>query len=151
MRRNLHRTLALPANVRADQIAWTPDIDEMNWTRWRAAEQQIRLDAIHEQREWLAQQTQRLAVIALEIDEGLRKAALQEALDRQDAWWATEAEREKEATARLMDSYQKQLDAATYSKLLARVTAAAEDIRKTDYRIEKAELLKRGVVRGLRG
>jgi hypothetical protein len=51
---------------------------------------------------------------------------------------------------KLMVSYQRQLDAPTYKKLIARVEKAGREIARDNARIERLELMRLGIVRGLR-
>jgi hypothetical protein len=97
-------------------------------------------------RQWLANAVQRMALVALEIDETARKIALQEEQDRVDAWHKAEAE----DNAKLLTLYQAALDKRTLEAKLKRLDVAAKDIARTDRRIEKAELKRRGVLRGSR-
>jgi hypothetical protein len=105
---------------------------------------------LEEQRVWLEAQTQRLAQVALEIGETARKLALADAKERQLAWSRDQAGQGADEMKKLMESYQRQLDAPTYKKLLARVEKAGREIARDNARIERLELLRRGVVRGRR-
>jgi hypothetical protein len=62
---------------------------------------------LEEQKLWLAAQTQRLALIAMELDEQDRKIKLQEAQDKQDAWWKKCDEEAKVSTSAVMEHFQK--------------------------------------------
>ena len=121
-------------------VIWNPDWAEREFERW------LRCKAEYD-REWLAEQTKRLAAVAWEIDQYKREAALIELQEKQDAWHREDVE----STAKLVEMYQKQLDASTYKKLLDRVTKAGKDIEKANARIERNVLKRRGVVRGVRG
>ena len=105
---------------------------------------------LEEHRLWLVAATQRAVAAGLLIDEDDRKIALQEEIDRTNNWWADTAEREKAQTEALMARYQKILDKGVFEKMKARAAKAGEDIKRDNARIERLELMRRGIVRGLR-
>jgi hypothetical protein len=71
-------------------------------------------------------------------------------MDRQDKWWADTAEREKAQTEALMAHFQSVLDQNQFEKMKARAEKAGEDIKRDNARIARLELMRRGIVRGLR-
>jgi hypothetical protein len=73
-----------------------------------------------------------------------------EANERQLEWFRDQAEQGADEMKKLMDSYQRQLDAPTYKKLFARVEKAGREIERDNARTEQLELMRRGIVRGLR-
>jgi len=146
--------LALPSGLKFDDISWEPTWEEkaLDWNRQQlalalAAVKQIELE---EQRIWLEAAMRRMAAVALEIDEYKRKATLQEEKERHDKWWAETAGREKAQTEALMAQYQRILDQSVFEKMKARAAKAGEDIKRDNARIERLELMRRGIVRGLR-
>jgi hypothetical protein len=149
--RRLH---ILPDGLKWGDISWEPTWEEkaLDWNRQQiqlalAAVKRIELE---EQRVWLEAQRRRLAQVALEIDETARKFALAEAKERQLAWFRDQAEQGADEMKKLMEAYQRELDAPTYKKLLARVERAGREIARDSARIDRLELLRRGVVRGWR-
>lgn len=124
----------------------------MDWNRQQivlalAAVKRIELE---EQNAWLAAQTRRLALVASEIDEYKRKAALQDEMDRRDRWWADVAVCEKAQNEAVLAHFQSVLDQNKFEKMKARAAKAGEEIRRNNARIERLELMRRGIVRGLR-
>lgn len=71
-------------------------------------------------------------------------------MDRTDRWWADTAEREKAQTEALMAQYQKIFDKGVFEKMKARAEKAKASMDRDNARIERLELLRRGVVRGRR-
>jgi hypothetical protein len=144
----------IPDDVLADGISWAPDRTEVELANARARqtlfEQEVRRCELEEQKAWLTAAMQRMAVIAVEIDEGLRKAALQEELERNERWWADVHEREKAANAKLMAQFQNQLDGGKYEAMVERANKAKADMDRDNARLERLALLKRGVLRGTR-
>lgn len=88
-----------------------------------------------------------MAVVAMEIDQYKRLAALEELHGRKDAWSRAEAEE----NAKLREMYQKAIDAPRLKAMWERVKAAGEEIKKDAAQIERNELIRRGVLRGRRG
>ena len=151
MSRRLH---ILPDGLKWGDISWEPTWEEkaLDWNRQQialalAAVKQIELE---EQRVWLEAAMRHMAAVAQEIDEYKRKAALQEEIHRRDKWWEDTREREKQQTAKLMAAYQRQLDGNIFEQMQARAVKAGEDIKRDNARIERLELMRRGIVRGLR-
>ena len=151
MSRTLH---ILPDGLKWSDISWEPTWEEkaLDWNRQQialalAAVKRIELE---EQRVWLEAQTRRLAQVALEIDETARKLALADAKERELAWFRDQAQQGADEMTKLMECYQRQLDAPTYKKLLARVEKVGREIARDNARIERLELMRRGVIRGRR-
>jgi len=144
------RLLALPADVKFSELSFHPDQDELNWLRWRAAEEVIKREAMEEQRAWLAEQNERLARISEEINEAKRKTWVAEEKAKREAWWAGIERAQEVATAKLLADYQKMLDAPAMKKLWDRVNKAGREIARDAAKMERQELLRRGVVRGRR-
>jgi hypothetical protein len=144
----------VPDEVKSAGVLWAPDETEILLSnalvRQRLLEQELRERELLEQREWLAQQGQRLAQIAAEIDEYKRLAMIEAEMQKREAWWAETAEREKEQNESVLKFFQDQLDGNLHRKMLDRAAKAAEDIRRTDARIERNELRRRGVLKGRR-
>jgi alanine racemase len=144
----------VPDEVKTTGVLWEPDETEIllanAQVRQRLLEQEVKLAHQAEQRAWLTTAMQRMAAIAVEIDEGLRRAALQEEIERNERWWADLHEKEKAANEKLMVHFQNELDNNLHAKMVARSKAAADDIRKSNARIERNELRRRGVLRGRR-
>jgi hypothetical protein len=146
--------LALPDGVKWGDIGFEPTWEEkaLDWHRQQIvlAHAEIKRLELEEQRAWLEVQTQRLALVALKIDQYKRKAGLQDEMDRQDRWWAEVAVREKAQNEALMVHFQSVLDKNQFQKMKARAAKAGEDIRRDNARIERLELMRRGTVRGRR-
>ena len=68
----------------------------------------MRLAELAEQKAWLAAATQRMAAVALELDETDRRIKLQEEIEKDEKWWTDVNAREKEANAKLMAQFQRQ-------------------------------------------
>ena len=151
MSRRLH---ILPDGLKWGDISWEPTWEEraLDWHRHQIALAlaEVKRIELEEQRVWLEAQTRRLAQVAFEIDETARKLALADAKERQLAWFRDQAEQNADEMKKLMESYQRQLDAPTYNKLIARVEKAGREIARDNARIERLELTRRGIVRGLR-
>jgi hypothetical protein len=130
----------VPDTVTRDGVSWSPDWSEQAWDRFFTAKAQ-------DDAQWLADALKRVAAVAMEIDRTARELALQAEQDRVDAWFAQEAEE----NAKLRAVFQKLLDKPEYDKLVERTRKAGLAIRRDTARIEKAALLKRGLVRGRRG
>jgi hypothetical protein len=108
---------------------------------------------LEEQELWFAAQTQRLALIAMELDAMDRKIKLQEEMDRQEKWWADTVKREQEENENILAAYQKIVDAPgkkIHDAMVERAKKAAADIERDKVRLERLTLLSRGVVRGRR-
>lgn len=144
----------LPADVLRDQFDFEPTWEEraLDWHRQQLALAlaEVKRIELEEQKAWLTTAMQRMAVIAVEIDEGLRKAALQEELERNERWWAAVHEQEKAANERLMARLQDQLDGGIHAAMVARAEKARKDMDRDTARLERLALLKRGVLRGTR-
>jgi hypothetical protein len=124
--------LAVPADVRLDDISWNPNWAEAEWNKQQEAKARY-------EKEWLIESIKRLSAIALEIEEEKRIAALvaeQESVDAEiKAWWDAERAREQEAWK---------------THQLAKLAQIAEQMHKDSCQIERAALERRGVVRGKR-
>lgn len=151
MSRRLH---ILPDGLKWGDISWEPTWEEkaLDWNRQQIALAlaEVKRIELEEQRVWLEAATHRAITAALLIDETARKLAIQEKIDRTDKWWEDTAEREKGQTEALMAQYQKILDKGVFEKMKARAAKAGEDIKRDNARIERLELMRRGIVRGLR-
>lgn len=151
MSRRLH---ILPDGLKWGDISWEPTGEEkaLDWHRQQIALALVAVKRIElqEQRLWLVAATQRAVAAGLLIDETDRKLALEEEMVRTEKWWADTAEREKSQTEALMAHFQSVLDKNQFAKMKARAAKAGEDIRRDNARIERLELMCRGVVRGLR-
>jgi len=149
-----HLPSTLPADVLRDGFDFAPTWEErkLDWHRQQIALAlaEVRSIELLEQRAWLEAQTRRLALVAIELDEFKRQAALQEEIDRNKKWWAETVERERPQTEALMAQYQKILDKGVFEKMKARAEKAKACMDRDNARIERLELLRRGVVRGLR-
>ena len=149
-----HLPSTLPADVLHDGFDFSPTWEERKllWHRQQIALAlaEVKRITLIEQKTWLEAQTRRIALVALEIDEYKRRAALQDEMDRQDKWWADTAEREKAQNEALMAHFQSVLDQNQFEKMKARAAKAGEDIKRDNARIERLELMRRGIVRGLR-
>ena len=156
MRRRKRRILpsCLPADVLHDDFDFAPTWEEGRLAYHRQqivlALAEVRRIDLLEQKAWLIAATQRAVAAGLEIDEAARKLALQEEIDRTNKWWADTAEREKTQTEALMAQYQKILDKGVFEKMKARAEKAKASMDRDNARIERLELLRRGVVHGLR-
>jgi hypothetical protein len=125
-------TLAVPDNVRLDDISWNPNWAEAEWDKQAAAKAKY-------EKEWLLESIKRLSAIALEIEEEKRIANLIAEQDRVDveirAWWQAERARE---------------EAAWKAQQLAKLEQIGKEIRRDAAQLERAELERRGVIRGRR-
>jgi hypothetical protein len=150
--RNLPSTL--PDDVLHDQFDFEPTWEEraLDWHRQQLALAlaEVKRIELEEQKAWLTTAMQRMAAVAVAIDEGLRKAALQEEIEKNDKWWADVNAREKEANSKLMAQFQKQLDGGKYEAMVDRANKAKADMDRDNARLERLTLLKRGVLRGRR-
>jgi hypothetical protein len=144
----------LPDDVFHDGVDFAPTWEENRLAYHRQqialALSEVKRIELEEQRAWLEVQTRRIALVALEIDEYKRRAALHDEMDRQDKWWADVAVCEKAQTEALMAHYQKILDEGVFEKMKARAEKAKASMDRDNARIERLELLRRGVVRGRR-
>jgi hypothetical protein len=150
--KNLPSTL--PDDVLHDQFDFEPTWQEraLDWHRQQMALALAEVNRIEleEQQAWLQAATQRMAAVALEIDEGLRKAALQEEIEKNEKWWADLHEREKAANEKILAHFQDQLDGGVYAAMVARANKAKADMDRDNARLERLALLKKGVLRGRR-
>src|SRR5271165_3379945 len=150
--RNLPSTL--PDDVLHDQFDFEPTWEEkaLEWNRqqMQAALAEVNRIELEEQREWLARQNERLAMIALEIDETERRQKLNEEMEKRENWWKEVSEREKEANERILAHFQDQLDGGVHADMVARANKAKADMDRDNARLERLALLKRGVLEGTR-
>jgi hypothetical protein len=130
----------VPDDVTRDGVAWSADWTELQWDHY------FEMKAVYE-REWRDQQMQRLAEIALQIDRDQREQALFAEQEKVDLYWKQEVEQ----NAKLREVFQKLLDKPAYDKLVERTRRAGLAIRRDDAQIERAALLRRGVLKGRRG
>ena len=84
-----------------------------------------------EQRGWLTAATQRAVAAALEIDEGLRKAALAEEIEKTEKRWADTVAREQKQNEAIMAEFQKQMDRGVYKQMKARADKAKRNMTVT--------------------
>src|SRR5262249_48865190 len=107
----------VPDDVGRDGVLWNPTRDELllewNIAQIRLAHGEIAKIEAEENRAWLQKQTQRLAAIALEIDEFKRKEAMAAEIEAQEKWFRETCERESAQTKALLEAYQGMLDKAT--------------------------------------
>jgi hypothetical protein len=105
---------------------------------------------LEEQREWLARQNERLAMIALELDETERRIKLNEEMEKRENWWKEVSERDKEANEKIQAHFQDLMDGGVHAAMVARANKAKADMDCDNARLERLALLKRGVLRGRR-
>jgi hypothetical protein len=134
----------LPDDVLHDEILWQPTWEE-NQLAWHL--KKLALLRAELQRDWIAEQHQKLARIAEEIDHEQRRIDLADHYEKQEAWWRSQAEQTDDVGAE-MKRLQTELDAATYNRLLERTEKAGRAIVKQNAEIERAELKRRGIYRG---
>lgn len=144
----------VPDDVKSAGVLWEPDETEILFSnaqvRQLLLDQEVKRIELEEQKAWLTTAMQRMAAIAVEIDEGLRRAALQEEIERNERWWADVHDREKAANEKLMAHFQDQLDGGVHAAMVARANKAKADMDRDNARLERLALLKRGVLRGTR-
>jgi hypothetical protein len=133
-------TLALPADVSIGDTLFAPDWAELEFCRLMLLKAQW-------DREFLAEQTRRLALVALEIDRGKRELELLALQERQDAWYI-EAAKQTDDIAKLIAKYED--PKGTYAAMVARAEAAKKDMERDAARAERTALIARGLVRGRR-
>lgn len=147
MSRRRPSILALPANVRFDQLDFKPTWQEIEWERWLRAKAEF-------EKTWLEAAQKEVALIACIIDRDARETALEEWQIRYEKFHREQAEKQAEEDRRQMEaciaSLQKEMDAPRLKLELARVERAAKDIRKQNAEIERAALARRGLIRGTR-
>jgi uncharacterized protein with von Willebrand factor type A (vWA) domain len=145
MSRRRPTILALPANVRFDQLDFLPTWQELEWERW------LRAKAEYE-KTWLENAQRELALLACIIERDQRESALEEFHLRRQAFHLEQAAKQEAEDKRQMEAYiaalQKNLDAPRLKAELARLERIALEIKKENARIERAELERRGVIRG---
>jgi hypothetical protein len=78
--------------------------------RQKLLEQEVRIQTAKEQAEWLARQTERLALIAFEIDEAERRSQMAEEMEKRENWWRQVSEREKKQNEAIMADFQKRME-----------------------------------------
>lgn len=151
------KLLALPDGVRWEDQLWEPTWEEKalayHRNQMRLALAAVKRIELEEQRQWLAAQTQRLALIAVELGTMDRKIKLQEEMDRQEKWWADTVKREQAQNEDILAEYQRFMDAPgkkIHDAKVERAKKAAADIERDKVRLERLRLLSRGVVRGRR-
>jgi|SRR5271165_791298 len=144
----------LPADVLHDKFDWEPTWEEraLDWNRQQLelAIAEVKRIELEEQREWLARQTERLALIALELDAAERRIQMAEEMQKREDWWREVSEREKEANEKLQSHFQDQLDGGVHAAMVKRAEAAKRDMDRDNARLERLALLKRGMLRGTR-
>jgi hypothetical protein len=129
----------VPDDVLHDGVSWRPDWTELQFERAFRIKSEM-------DREWLVLSLQRAARISQEMDATKRRIAILEEQERVDAWHRKDVEENE----RLRVAYQELLDRPTLAAKKKRLVAASKEIAATDARIEKSELLRRGLVRGRR-
>src|SRR6267378_7781209 len=111
----------LPDGMKANDIPWEPDRTEILLAnarvRQKLFDQEAKRCELEEQKAWLATAIQRMAAVALEIDEGLRRAALQEEIEKSERWWFQVHEREKAANAKVLEHFQDQLEGGVHAAM----------------------------------
>ncbi len=142
-RNRVRSTMALPPDVDLNFIDWQPTVGEKEATR-RERTRKVKL-------EWLADQDAKFDAAELEH---LRKkcAALQQVVDADRAWLERQKELEGDH-AKVKAYYEQEADKeaqAERAALLKRLEKATKKINADNARTERAELLRRGVVRGRR-
>jgi hypothetical protein len=145
-RRALPRQRFLPKVLYGENprdILFAPDATEIELERQLRRQMQFRAEA---QRDWLQEQTRRLAKVAMELDETQRMIELQKLQDRQDAWHEAEAAE----NAKILAAHQEDLDRPTLLKRQKQLAAAAKDIHRQNCEIERDRLARKGLIRGHR-
>lgn len=144
----------VPDEIQHDGVLWRPTWEEraLDWNRQQMelAIAEVHRIELEEQREWLARQMERLAAIALELDETERRLERTEEAKRRENWWREVSEREKEANTKILEHFQDQLDGGVHAAMVARANKAKADMDRDNARLERLALLKRGVLRGTR-
>src|SRR6266403_1097783 len=98
MSRNRPTILALPAGVKFADILWEPTREEI-LTEWHLKElAKLRAELA---RDWLHEQTRRLAAVALEMEETDRRLHLIELQERQDLWWLEQSQQTDDVGAEM--------------------------------------------------
>ena len=113
----------------------------------REYDKHVRMQAQFE-RDWFETATKELALIAVEIEQENRDAALEEFHLKREAWYREQQEKDAAAIGKYLGEMQRLLDKPAYDKLMARVEAAGRDIKRQNAEIEKDALKRRGVYRG---
>ena len=140
----MRATLALPPDVNLDFIDWQPTHSEKEATR-RELTRKVKL-------EWLAEiqakaDRDELAYLRMKV------AAQAKVIEADRDWLERQKEREdelKRVQAFYESEHQKEEQAADRARL-ARLKKATDAINKDNTRAERAELTRRGLVRGRRG
>jgi hypothetical protein len=144
----------VPDDVRMADVHWFPTKEEraLEWNRQQMEEAlaEVKRIELEEQRDWLAQQNQRLAQIAVEIEEYKRLEMLEAEMQKREAWIEKCQAEAKVSTEKVLEFYQKQLDGGAYEKMVERAEMARRDMERDNARLERLALLKRGAVRGRR-
>jgi hypothetical protein len=120
--------LAVPADVRLDDISWNPNWEEAEWNRY------LKAKAEYEAQYW-ADQHQKLAEIALLIEKDKREQEVAAHYESIDKWWAEQRAKEQEAWRQ---------------RELKRLVLIGKEIQRDAARLERKVLEERGVVRGRR-
>jgi hypothetical protein len=146
-RTNKVRFVPSCAGVKADDIAWQPTWQELEFDRWHAAK-------VLYEKEWLEAATKELALIAAVIERDARELALEEWRNRHEAWRreqaAKQAIEDKRQIVAHLAACQKALDAPRLAIETARLEHIGKEIRRDAAHFEKQELKRRGVLRGTR-
>jgi hypothetical protein len=134
-------TFVLPFGMSLADFDWKPTAAE------REYDKHVRLQERY-QREWLETAVKELALIAVQIEQDKRDAALEEFHQKREAWYREQQEKDAAAISKYLGEMQRLLDKPAYDKLMARVEAAGRDIRRQNAEIERDALKRRGVYRG---
>ena len=147
MSRRRPTILALPAGVKFSDLDFKPTWQEIEWERW------LRAKAEYE-KEWLEAAQKELAILACIIERDARENALEEFHQRRQKFYREQAEKEAERDRQEIDKYlaeqQRILDAPRLNAELAKLARIGREIKRENMRIERAELKRRGVLRGTR-
>ena len=79
-----------------------------------------------------------------------RAAAANAEIEKRRSYFLKANEAESAVTEKLLESYDDQLDGGKRKKLLAALERITKETKRDDARLERDELLRRGVVRGRR-
>ena len=144
----------LPADVLRDQFDFEPTWEEraLDWHRQQLALAlaEVKRIELEEQKAWLTTAMQRMAVIAVEIDEGLRKAALQEEWKGMRDGGQPCMSTRKPQTRDSWRDCKTNLTVESMRQWLLGLKKARKDMDRDTARLERLALLKRGVLRGTR-
>src|SRR5271165_4696140 len=130
----------VPDDVSQDGVLWAPTWEEnaLVWNReqMQAALADVKRIELEEQREWRARQNERLAAIALELDETERRLKMAEEMEQRENWWREVSEREKKQNETILAHYQERLDGGVHAGMVARAEKAKKDMDRDNARLE---------------